>query len=199
LAKPIRGRSGLFSRPILPRQPLASFGNTVVGFDRGGCHEPHWLRSGKRTPPRVTTVSELNTSKLVLASFGETAVADAIGFVRGKPCPRSNNAFRNQTHYKGSMGSFGQTDSRAIWPFSRPILPRQPLASFGNTVVGFVRGGCREPHWLRSGKRTPPRVTTVSELNTSKLILASFGEMGSWPIASAFSTHHPGTAIGFVW
>ena len=76
-----------------------------------------------------------------------------IGFVRGNgpggphwlrlgngPLARSNDAFRNSTHHNGSMGSFGKPIRGRSGPFSRPILPRQPLASFRNTVVGFVRG-----------------------------------------------------------
>jgi hypothetical protein len=35
LAQPIHGRCRPFTRPILPSQPLASFGNTAVGFVRG--------------------------------------------------------------------------------------------------------------------------------------------------------------------
>jgi hypothetical protein len=65
----------------------------------------------------------------------------AIGFVRGKPPGQSIDTFRNSAHHNGPMGSFGETDSGRSRLFSRPIPPIMPLASFGNTVVGLVRGG----------------------------------------------------------
>ena len=83
-----------------------------------------------------------------------------------------------------------------------------PLASFGNTVVGLVRGGrnwlrsgnlvCGR-EWLRSGKAPRPEHRLISELNTSELVLASFGEVDSGAISPAFLTHPPDHTIGFVW
>ena len=64
-----------------------------------------------------------------------------IGFVWGKPLARSIALFRNSTHQNGSVGSFGKSIRwRSRLP-SRPIPPIMPLASFGNRVVGLVRGG----------------------------------------------------------
>jgi hypothetical protein len=40
----------------------------------------------------------------------------AIGFVRGKPLSWGIDTFRNSAHHNGSMGSFGQTDSREVSP-----------------------------------------------------------------------------------
>ena len=67
------------------------------------------------------------------------------------PCRRSIDIFRNSMHHNGSMGSFGQTVSRAIWPFSRPIMPRYPLGSFGATPLASFRKTASPPHWLRLG------------------------------------------------
>jgi hypothetical protein len=89
----------------------------------------------------------------------------------------------------------GRPPGRGRRPFSRPIIPRVPLGSFGNTWL--ARSG--KPDWLRLGRTTRPRRRCFSERNTSKLVLASFGETASRRPSPVFSTHHPESAIGFVW
>ena len=162
--KAIRGRSRLFSRPIMPRSPLGSFRKTVVGFVRGTTAPParsiHIFRNsthhngpmgsfGEADSREKSPVSRPIMPRFPLGSFRKTALASfgeqptiPIGFVWGKPaCPE--DIFRNSTHHNGPMGSFG----KAIRGRSRPFLD-----SFS-----------RDCHWVRLVKRR----------------LASFGEMAS--------------------
>jgi hypothetical protein len=120
LDKPFRGRSGPFSRPIMPRYPLGSFGATP------------------------------------LASFGKTASQTQLASFGDGPCRRGIDTFRDSTHQNWYWLRLGKRIRGRSRPFSRPIMPRYPLgsfgatplASFGKTVVGLVRGG---RNWLRSG------------------------------------------------
>jgi hypothetical protein len=120
LDKPFRGRSGPFSRPIMPRYPLGSFGATP------------------------------------LASFGKTASQTQLASFGDGPCRRGIDTFRDSTHQNWYWLRLGKRIRGRSGPFSRPIMPRYPLgsfgatplASFGKTVVGLVRGG---RNWLRSG------------------------------------------------
>jgi hypothetical protein len=152
LGTPIHGHSRPFSRPIMPRYPLGSFG------------------------------------AMPLASFGDG------------PCRRSIDTFRDSTHHNGSMGSFGQTVSRAIWPFSRPIMPRYPLGSFGATPLASF-GKTASQTQLASFGDGPCRrgIDTFRDSTHHNGSMGSFGEDDSRAVLPVFSTHHAEIPIGFVW
>jgi hypothetical protein len=195
--KPIRGRSRPFSRPIIPRVPLGSFRKTVVGFVR---------ENGRSWSKDIFRNSTHHNGPM--GSFGETVSREmspvyathspeiANGFVSqngrwlrsGKTAPPGARTFFGTQHIiTGQWVRLGKPFRGRCRPFMRPILPRLPLGSFGRAVVGFVRGNT--PH-LEQGH--------FSELNTSERVLASFGEAVSWEPSTAFSTHLPEYAIGFV-
>jgi hypothetical protein len=70
-----------------------------------------------------------------LASFGETAPTNPDWLRSGKAPSQSIDTFRNPTHHNGPMGSFGEADSGRSRLLSRPIPPKVPLGSFGNTSL----------------------------------------------------------------
>jgi hypothetical protein len=71
-------------------------------------------------------------------SFGESPLAQSI------------DTFRNSTPRNGSMGSFGQTDSREKSPVYATHSPE--------FAIGFVS---KNGHWLRSGKAHSPGASTL--------------------------------------
>jgi hypothetical protein len=120
-----------------------------IGFVRGTVSRPgcQWFRNsahhngpmgsfGKPIRGRSRPFMRPILPSLPMGSFGKAVT----GFVRGKPIAQGIDIFRNSAHHNGPMGSFGKPIRGRSGPFSRRILPRQPLASFRNTVVGFVRG-----------------------------------------------------------
>ena len=147
LAQPIRGRCRPFSRPILPRQPLASFGKRPL--------TRNWLRSGKAHSPRASTLfgtQHIKTGQWV--RLRNRLAGDVARFLcpssrdshwlrlvirrwlrSGKTPARSIDVFRNSTHQNWYWLRLGKPFHGRSRPFSRPILPRQPLASFGNTAL----------------------------------------------------------------
>jgi hypothetical protein len=142
-----------------------------------------WVRLGSRfagdrarfLDPSSREYHWVRFAKRSLASFGKTVA------------PGARTFFGTQHIITDQWVRLGKPFRGRCRPFMRPILPRLPLGSFGRAVVGFVRGNT--PH-LEQGH--------FSELNTSERVLASFGEAVSWEPSTAFSTHLPEYAIGFV-
>jgi hypothetical protein len=141
---------------------MASFGESPAARSidtfRNSTHPNwYWLRSGKRPhDPK-------------LASFGESPLAQSIA------------TFRNSTHHNGPMGSFGETVRGRFRPLCRPIMPRYPLGSFGKTPLASFGEHPTDPIRFVWGKLVRPEYRHFSELNTSELVLASFGETAPSP------------------
>jgi hypothetical protein len=71
-------------------------------------------------------MSRVRFEKRSLASFGESPLAQSI------------DTFRNPTHHNGSMGSFGQTDSREMPPVCATHSPEFAIGFVWYFPIGFV-------------------------------------------------------------
>jgi hypothetical protein len=135
---------------------------------------PDWLRSEKAPRPEHHSFSELNTSELVLASFGETALADPIGFVwETDPSPGSTTLFGTQHIITDQWVRLGSRFAGDLAHFLDPSCrDRHWLRLVIRSLASFE--GRR--NWLRSGKTPHSEHHSFSEPNASELVLASFGE-----------------------
>ena len=135
---------------------LASFGKAPRPESR------HCGRESGHSFPRSAWECRPGRSAALCRDQPTRSVEDGIPTPSVGTRPSAIALFRNSTHQNGSVGSFGKSIRGRSRPFSRPIPPIMPLASFGKTVVGLVRGernwlrsvsldGRRD--WLRSGKR----------------------------------------------
>jgi len=66
-----------------------------------------------------------------LASFGKTASQTQLASFGDGPCRRGIDTFRDSTHQNWYWLRFGKPIRGRSCPFSRPIMPRYPLGSFG--------------------------------------------------------------------
>ena len=150
-----------------------------------------------------------------MGSFGETASRTQLVSFGEKPSGQGIDAFRNSTHHIGSMGSFGKTVSWRDLPVFSTHYPEIAIGfvwqdgrwlalKIGGHTTAIMQSGPRPFSWDRATLRghddsfgegelasfgESPRAgaMTISELNTSELVLASFGKTA------------PGPPIGFVW
>jgi hypothetical protein len=148
----------------------------------------NWLRLGKPTCLEHQHFSELNTSELVLASFGETAPRTRIGFVRGSHPSGTSTLFGNQHVITGQWVRLVKPIRGRGPPFMRPILPSLPTGSFRKTVIGFVRG-----------KPLAQSIDTFRNSTHHNGPMGSFGQTDSRETSPVCATHSPELANGFVW
>ena len=146
-----------------------------------------------------------------VASFGETASPTPLASFGESPCRRGIDTFRNSTHHNGSMGSFGQTVSRAIWPVFSTHHAEIPIGFVWLHAIGFVWGTPYGPRSLpfrllertildSRGESPSGRSIDTFRISTHHNgSMGSFGETVSRVISPVFSTHHAEIPIGFVW
>ena len=123
-----------------------------------------------------------------MASFGESPLAQGIG------------TFRNSAHHNGSMGSFGETDSREKSPVYATHSPELANGFVWSRGVGFVWETAPHPKLASFGES--PLAQGIGTFRNSAHhngSMGSFGETDSREKSPVYATHSPELANGFVW
>ena len=154
-------------------------------FMLSGC-----LHGGMTLPLKNRWATPLQSCNLAPGHFHRTGQPSEIMAIRlgNSLLARNIDTFRNVTHYNGPMGSFGQTESSAIWPVFLTHPPESP--------IGFVS---QKRSLASSGESSPGQsINTFRNSTHHNGPMGSFGQTVSWAIRPVFSTHYAETAVGFV-